>query len=128
MAIVGEEIVADASLELEGHGWKEHIGELRLIVAQPYQRKGLGTLMAHELYLLAASQKVDEIVVEMMRPQIAAQSIFKRLGFHEDVTLSEYVKDLGGKRQDLIIMRCDLKSLWQEMEDYLAETDWQRTQ
>ncbi|MFQ6113003.1 MAG: GNAT family N-acetyltransferase [bacterium] len=127
VAVHGEEIVADGSLELEGHGWKEHVGELRLIVARPFQRKGLGMLMARELYLLAASEKVEEIVVKMMRPQISAHSIFKKLGFCEDVTLREYVKDLGGTKQDLIIMRCDLKSLWREMEDYLAETDWQRT-
>lgn len=127
VAIVGEEIIAEGTLELEGHGWKEHVGELRLIVARPYQRKGLGMLMARELYFLAASEKVEEIVVQMMRPQIAAQSIFRRLGFREDVTLRDFVKDLGGTKQDLIIMRCDLKSLLQEMEDYLAESDWQRT-
>lgn len=126
VAVHGDEIVADGMLELEGREWKEHIGELRLIVARHFQRKGLGTLMARELYFLAASEKVEEIVVKMMRPQIAARSIFKRLGFREDATFREYVKDRGGTRQDLIIMRCDLKALWREMEDYLTETDWQR--
>lgn len=127
VAIYGEEIVADGSLELEGHEWKEHIGELRLIVARHFQRKGLGALMARELYSLATSEKIEEIVVKMLRPQAAARGIFKKLGFHEDVTLHDYVKDISGTKQDLIVMRCDLKSLWKEMEDYLAETDWQRT-
>ena len=127
VALYGDEIVADGSLELEGHGWKEHIGELRLIVARSFQRKGLGTLMARELYALATSEKIEEIVVKMLQPQVAARGIFKKLGFSEDVTLREYVKDISGTKQDLIVMRCDLKSLWREMEDYLAETDWQRT-
>ena len=127
VALYGDEIVADGSLELEGHGWKEHIGELRLIVARSFQRKGLGTLMARELYTLATSEKIEEIVVKMLQPQVAARGIFKKLGFSEDVTLREYVKDISGTKQDLIVMRCDLKSLWREMEDYLAETDWQRT-
>ena len=126
IAVAGERIVADGSLELETHGWKKHIGEIRLVVAHPYQRKGLGMLMARELYLLAASEKVEEIVVKMMRPQAGAQKIFKRLGFHEDVRLPHYDKDLKGARQDLIIMRCDLASLWKELEDYFTETDWQR--
>ena len=117
----------DAALELESQGWKEHVGELRLIVARPFQRKGLGTLMARELYLLAAREKVEEIVVKMMRPQSAAYSIFKKIGFVEDATLSEYVKDRSGSKQDLIVMRCDLRSLMKEMENYLAESDWQRT-
>lgn len=127
VALVGDEIVADGSLELEGYGWKEHLGELRLIVGHPYQRKGLGMLMARELYLLAASEKLDEIVVRMMRPQVAARSIFKKLGFHEDATFHDYVTDRGGRKQDLIIMRCDMKSLWREIESHLCETDWQRT-
>ena len=127
VAIVDEAIVADGVLELEGHRWKEHVGELRLIVARPFQRKGLGVLMARELYALAASERVEEIVVKMMRPQKAARSIFRRLGFHEEIMLPEYVKDLSGKLQDLIVMRCNLEALWKEMEDYFAETDWQRT-
>ena len=29
VAVHGDEIVADGTLELEGNGWKEHVGELR---------------------------------------------------------------------------------------------------
>ena len=126
VAIHRDQIVADGTLELEGHGWKEHVGELRLIVARPYQRKGLGTLMARELYTIAASLKVEEIVVKMMRPQLGARNIFRKLGFQEMVMLPEYVKDLHGTKQDLIVMRCDLASLWREMEDLVILSDWRR--
>ncbi len=122
-----EEIVADGVLEQEGHGWKEHIGEMRLIVARQFQRKGLGLLIARELYYLAAKQDVDEIVLRMMRPQIAARMIARKLGFQEMVMLPEYVKDRLGKKQDLIVMRCELKALMQELEDYFTLHDWQRT-
>jgi L-amino acid N-acyltransferase YncA len=127
VAVVGDRIVADGSLELSGEGWKKHVGELRLIVARPYRRKGLGILMARELYGLAASARVEEIIVKMMRPQKAARSIFRKLGFREEVLLPDYVRDLNGKKQDMILMRCDLEALWQEMEDFLASGDWQRT-
>lgn len=126
VAVYGDEIVADGALELEGQSWKEHVGELRLIVAPAFQRKGLGMLMARELYFLATSEKLEEIVVKMMRPQIAAHSIFKRLGFHEEVTLHDYVKDQSGSKQDLVLMRCDLKSMWRELQDFLEQSDWQR--
>jgi ribosomal protein S18 acetylase RimI-like enzyme len=127
VAIVDGRIVADGTLELSGEDWKEHVGELRLIVAGPYQRQGLGVLMARELYRLAIAASVEEIVVKMMRPQIAAQSIFKRLGFREEAVLPDYVKDLEGKRHDMIVMRCDIDALWREMEDFLSTGDWQRT-
>jgi L-amino acid N-acyltransferase YncA len=127
VAVVEDQIAADGVLELEGHGWKEHVGELRLFVSRGYRRKGLGMLMARELYKLASVNKVEEVVVKMMRPQIAARKIFRRLGFHEETLMRDYVKDLSGKVQDLVLMRSDLESLWRELEDYFATGDWQRT-
>lgn len=127
VSVVDDEIVAEGSLEMETNGWKGHIGELRLIVASSLKRKGLGMLMARELYFLAASNKLEEVTVEMMRPQKAAQNIFKKLGFREKAILPDYVKDISGKKQDLIVMVCDLKEMWQELEDYLEVSDWQRT-
>ncbi len=66
-------------------------------------------------------------MVRMMRPQVAARSIFRKLGFHEETLLPDYVKDRRGHKQDLILMRCDLEALWQELEDFIATGDWQRT-
>jgi ribosomal protein S18 acetylase RimI-like enzyme len=126
VAILGDEIIADGALELAGHGWKEHAAELRLIVARNHQRKGLGMLMARELYAEANAEHVEEIVVKMMRPQNAAHSIFKRLGFRNQMVLPEYVKDREGKLQDMILGRCNLKVLWNELEDYFAEFDYPR--
>lgn len=127
VAVVDGEIVADGSLERERQEWKKHIAELRLIVAHPYQRKGLGLLMARELFALGASKKVEEILVRIMAPQVGALSIFKRLGFHQDAVLHDYVKDIDGEKHDLILMRCDLESLWRKLGDFMTDFDWQRT-
>ena len=127
VALVGDKIIADAALELDPYRWKQHVAELRLIVANPYKRKGLGMLMARELYSSASEAKVEEIMVKMMRPQIAARRIFRRLGFHEEIVMPDYVKDRGGEVQDMILMRCDLASLWDKLEDYFTHSDWQRT-
>jgi L-amino acid N-acyltransferase YncA len=123
VAVVDDKIVADGAIEVAGHTWKKHMGELRLIVAKPYQRKGLGMLMARELFSIAASEKLEEIVVKMMRPQVAARGIFRKLGFHEEIMLPEYVKDLSGRRQDLIVMRCDLEAIWRDLENYISSFD-----
>lgn len=126
VAVVDEQIVADGSLELKAQGWGEHQAEIRLVVANPFQRKGLGTLMARELYLLAASKKVEEIIVKIMGPQVGVQNIFKRLGFHQEAVLHDYVKDISGTKQDLIVMRCNLEELWQKLRDHIVDSDWQR--
>ena len=126
VALYNEEIIADAAIELEGVGWKAGVAELRIIIAHKYQRKGLGVILANELYLLAQKEKIEELVVKMMKPQKAAISIFHKLGFHHDIVLSEYVKDQHGHKQDLIIMRCSLKELWTELEDYFYERDMRK--
>ena len=127
VAVADGKIAADGSLETSGEEWKEHVGELRLIVGQPYRRKGLGTVMARELYLLAASARVEDIVARIMRPQKAALSIFRKLGFREEASLHDWVQDQSGTKQDLILMRCNLEALWEKMEDLFTSTDWERT-
>jgi len=62
-----------------------------------------------------------------MRPQDRALTIFKKLGFHQEAVLPDYVKDVSGKKQDLVLMRCDLESLWGILGEYLTDSDWQRT-
>jgi ribosomal protein S18 acetylase RimI-like enzyme len=127
VALIDDEIVADGALELGIQEWNRHIAEIRLIVAHPYQRLGLGMLMARELFILASGKKIEEIMVEFMGPQVGARKIFERLGFHEDAVLRNYVRDIDGNKQDLILMRCDLESIWQKLDDFIAGFDWQRT-
>ena len=72
-------------------------------------------------------RKIEEILVEFMEAQVGVQNIFKRLGFHQDAVFHDYVKDVSGKKHDLIIMRCNLEELWQKLDHYLADSDWLRT-
>lgn len=123
VAIADDEIVADGALELTPFGWEKHIGELRLIVARPYQKRGLGVHMARALHDLAAKEQIEEVVVKMMRSQAPAQNIFRRLGFHEELLLRDYVRDGHGRKQDLVLMRSKLKDLMEELDEYLAELD-----
>lgn len=127
VAFADNEIIADGALELETEEWEEHMAEIRLIVAHSYQRKGLGMIMARELFALASSRNVEEIVVKFMEPQSSARKVFEKLGFHEDSILHNYVKDIDGIKHDLVLMRCDLKSLWEKLDDYISNFDWQRT-
>lgn len=127
VAVAGDAIVADGALETQEPGWKQHVAEIRLIVAGPFRRKGLGLLMARELYRLAAQVEVKELIARMMRPQKAARRIFRQLGFRDEIVLPDYVVDRLGRPQDMLLMRCDLEGLWKEMEDLLLTSDWQRT-
>ena len=126
VAVLDDTIVADGSLEREKLAWEEPVAEIRLIVARPLRRAGLGTLMARELYTLANRHQVVRIKARVMRPQKAARQIFHRLGFHEEFLIPDEVRDRNGEWQDLIVMRCDLATLWNELEHMIHESDWRR--
>ena len=123
IALFEDEIIADGALELSREEWRKHQGELRVIVARPFQQKGLGMILVREMYFLAVEKKVEQVIVKMMRPQIAAQRIFRKLGFREELLIPDYVQDRGGKKQDLIIMVCDTKDLWNELEHFYGDSD-----
>jgi GNAT superfamily N-acetyltransferase len=122
----GDRIVASGALELSGEPWSKHQGEIRLIVARPFQRRGLGTVMFRELYFIAVQNKLEVIVAKMMRPQTGAQQIFRRLGFRESSFMPDFVKDIKGEPQDLLVMTCNIKDLWKELDRVFSESDWQR--
>ncbi len=126
IALFEDEIIADGALELSTEEWRKHQGELRVIVARPFQHKGLGMIMVRELYFLAVEKKVELVVVKMMRPQIAAQRIFRKLGFREELLIPDYVQDQSGEKQDLIVMTNNIKELWNELEHFYSDSDWQR--
>jgi L-amino acid N-acyltransferase YncA len=126
VAVFNGKILADGALELSGEEWRRHQAELRVIVARPFRRKGLGMIMMRELYFLAMEKKVEKVVAKMMRPQKEAQAICRKLGFHEEALLPDYVRDLSGKTQDLLIMMCDLRDMWKELDDFYTGSDWER--
>ena len=126
IALDKNKIVADGALELSGEEWRRHQGEIRVIVSRRYRRHGLGTVMMRELYFLAAEKNVEKVVAKMMRPQTAARNICHKLGFKEELLLPDYVRDMSGKPQDLIIMICNLQDLWEEVDSFYGDSDWQR--
>lgn len=112
VATYDDEIVADGSFERERFSWGEKIGQIRLLVAPRFRRSGLGTALARILYVIAHQHNADRINVRMLRPQIAAREIFRRLGFREEYVLPDHVRDLEGNLQDMILMRCELSMLY----------------
>jgi len=126
VALSDKEIVADGSLDLEGHGWGDDVAEIRLIVARPFQRLGLGRQLARELFLLAAQNRVERIMVRMLAPQESALCIFRKLGFHDEFLIPQHVRDREGNLQDMIVMRCNLEDLWHEMENLVEFSDFPR--
>lgn len=127
IALLEDEIIGDGMFEISPEEWRRHQGEIRVIVARHFQRKGLGLIMMRELHSFAMNKDVDKIVVRMMKPQIGARNICKKLGFHEEIIIPDYVWDQAGNPQDLVIMTCDVQDFWKELEHFYRDSDWRRS-
>ena len=121
VALHEDRIVADGSLERERYRWGENVAQIRLIVAPDFRRAGLGMRIARELYVLGHQHDVARINVRAMRPQKGAIEIFHRLGFREEFVIPDHVRDRDGAWQDLVVMRCDLAVLMDEVEHAIGE-------
>lgn len=117
----GGVIVGDATLHRNNYGWSKHVGEIRIVVAREFQKRGLGSILAKELIRHAQNFGLDKIVAEMMDKQISAQNAFKKLGFIEEAVLKNHVTDIHGIKRDLIIMSNEVGLLWETMEDLISD-------
>lgn len=118
LAFHEDTIVGDATLHREIYGWKQHLGEIRIVVAPDYRRKGVGAILAREIYYLALKLGLKKLMAEMMADQHNAIKVFDKLGFIQEAVLSEHVIDSRGKPHDLVIMTNDVESLWAKIRDY----------
>ncbi len=108
LALAGERIVGDVSLHRIPHGWKRHIGTVRVVVAPDYHEKGLGTLLINEIVELATEFGVEKLWAELPLNVPAAIAVFRKAGFSSKAVIEGLVKDLRGRNTDVVIMVCDI--------------------
>ncbi len=109
-------VIACATLHRYPQGWQRHIGEIRIVVARPFQRRGLGSVMARVIVSEALKAGLDKLIAAMMTDQQGARRAFNLLGFIPEATLKDHVMDLRGRTHDLIIMTRNVRALWEELE------------
>ena len=110
VALVGEEIIADATLHRHRAGARRHIGEVRVVVDPKYRNLGIGSLMVREVVDIAYDNAIDSVIVELVEGrEDDAIKVTKRLGFKKVATLKQFVKDMEQKHHDLVVMELKLE-------------------
>jgi len=85
-------------------GWFEHVGELRILVAEDRRGLGLGRLLTQEVFSIALEAGIEKMVARMTLDQEGAIATFEGLGFKAEALLRDHVKDLEGNSHDLLMM------------------------
>ena len=114
----GNEVVADATLHKNTGGWMKHVGTIRAVIARDFQRLGLGSILANELFLHALKCGLEKIVAEMMETQQGAKKVFEKLGFRQEAVFHGHVRDQIGVRHDLLILTKDLEDFWANIQTH----------
>lgn len=120
----GARIIGDATLHRRHYGWSTHVGEIRLVVDRDYRRRGMGTLLARELFFIALKVGLGKLISQIMVDQVVALRIFEKLGFEREAVLRNHVQDLKGKRHNLVIMANDVATLWRRLEETVSGRDF----
>lgn len=115
VAVKEGEIIGNATLYRTRHGWTVHVAQLRMAVAASFQRRGLGSELARQLVRIAMDLGVDKMVAQVADNQAGAKRAFEKLGFVREAVLKGHVKDINGKKRDLVILSNDVSHLWEAM-------------
>ncbi|NOR18274.1 GNAT family N-acetyltransferase [candidate division WOR-3 bacterium] len=119
LAEIGGRIIGDATLHKRTTEEPPNIGEIRLVTDRDFRRRGLGTMLAKEVYYLALSLKLNRLVAEVVEDQHAVIKTFKSLGFQHETTLKDRAIDLHGLKHNLVVMTEDVDALWKTIEDLI---------
>ncbi|HNS98026.1 MAG TPA: GNAT family N-acetyltransferase [Polyangiaceae bacterium] len=121
MALHGEQIVGHALLDGEQRSWSPHVAEIRVVVADAFKKRAVGTVLARELFDQAMARGYEKAMASMMDSQKAARRMFERMGFRVEAELKDHVKDLDGKKHNLVLMSCMLEDAWEKMSELLQD-------
>jgi L-amino acid N-acyltransferase YncA len=122
---LGDRIVGQAALLRPRHGWAQHTGELRCVVARELQDQGLAKILLHELFQEATRQGVEVIFAKVAAAQTAAIRIMEGLGFKCEVVRRSHQRTLRGDLHDVWVMTCNISDAWDRLEDMMHAMDGQ---
>ena len=99
----GDQLLGEGDLHYSAADWTRHLGEIRLLLSPDARGRGLGRVLAEEIYAIAQLLELQLLTARMVLDQAAAQSVFRRLGFQREAVLWDYVIDADGETHDLLI-------------------------
>jgi len=105
LAIIDDQIVGDGTLHHRRAGARQHIGEVRIVVAPAYRNRGVGRGLLYHIIDIAGGKGLQKLMFEVIAgTEEAAKHTAQLLGFMPIAALPGHVRDYCNNTHDLIIM------------------------
>ena len=118
LAVKGDTVVGCGTLVRDPHSWSTHVGEIRMVVSQEVRGQGVGRTLSQETFALALGEGLEKLSVQMTVDQQAAIALFESLGFKAEALLRDHVRDVDGKKHDIVVLGHNVAQVRAQMEAY----------
>ena len=114
LALDGGEVAGYIAV-IPGHGWSDHVAEVRLVVDPARRRGGIGRELARRALTHAAQAGSRKLLVEVVAEQEGAVAMFQALGYTAEGLLVDQVRDHDGHLRDLVLLAHRIDDHWSAM-------------
>ena len=112
------EVVGCGALVRDPHSWSPHVGEIRMVVSLDVRGLGVGRALSQETFALALGAGLEKLSVQMTVDQQAAIALFESLGFKAEALLRDHVRDIDGKKHDIVVLGHNIAQVQAQLEAY----------
>ena len=118
LAVKEARVVGCGTLVRDPHSWSPHVGELRMVVSTDVRGQGVGRALSQETFLLALGAGLEKLSVQMTVDQRAAIALFESLGFKAEALLRDHVRDVDGKKHDIVVLGHNIAQFAAQLEAF----------
>jgi len=111
-------VVGCGTLVRDSHSWSPHVGEIRMVVSPDVRGLGVGRALSQETFALALGAGLEKLSVQMTVDQQAAITLFESLGFKAEALLRDHVRDVDGKKHDIVVLGHNVAQVRAQLEAY----------
>jgi N-acetylglutamate synthase-like GNAT family acetyltransferase len=118
LAVKHGKVVGCSALVRDPYSWSPHVGEIRMVVSLDIRGQGVGRALSQETFALALGAGLEKLSVQMTVDQQSAIALFESLGFKAEALLRDHVRDVAGKKHDIVVLGHNVAQVRAQMEAY----------
>jgi len=111
-------VVGCGTVVRDPHSWSPHVGEIRMVVSLDVRGQGVGRALSQETFAVALGAGLEVVGADMTVDQQAAITLFESLGFKAEALLRDHVRDVDGKKHDIVVLGHNVAQVRAQLEAY----------